>query len=165
MKSPHTTVRKIASTGFWIGVVGSKESLGRIVNDTITWWCLPAVAQPDDHLILYCARGTCAARAGAFGIFQITKMEPDDKAACSKYGSGSPFTSLVTPLVRVEVRRIKLFDTPLKLEDMRRDPVLGGAQFVRRNCQGTYFPLKRHEFLDIECKLESCQSKTSDNGK
>jgi hypothetical protein len=134
----------------WFGVVASKASLDRILNDSNVWWCLPDEVAIGDTVIMYCAHNASRKKQGVFGIFSVDFIDLENQSDCSSFGS-----FVGKKLIKVFLIRENIFDISLKLADMKRDSILANAQFIRRNCQGTYFEINETLSERIKYLLKS----------
>jgi hypothetical protein len=134
----------------WLGVVASRSSLDRIINDEKTWWCLPPIASVGDTVVMYCANNASRIKQGIFGFFHVTSISNDDSAECNQFGS---FPGI--KLVKIFISRDSLYEISLPLSEMKKDKFLYGEQFIRRNCQGTYFELTNSSVPRIKKMIEN----------
>ena len=136
--SPQVTA---ASSGGWLGVVGSRESLDRLLQDGEHWWCLPAGAQVGAFVAMYCTGQASKTQQGVFAVFRLEAFDAERNVECKRYGSSSGYGS--TAFARLSL--VKRVDPPLASKLLRSDPVLSTAQCVRRSFQGTFFALEARE--------------------
>lgn len=140
---------------YWIGVVGSREGVERLRGNDETWWCLSRRALAGDFLAIYVARHRLPSlpleETGFVAIYEILGPEPDRAADCRKFG-GASFGDEVPSPVKIALR--ERYAVSLRLADMKHDPILKNATFVRRSFQGTYFSATASEFSRIKRVLE-----------
>lgn len=130
---------------YWLGVVSSKEGYSRLVDNDNTWWCGSTAVEADDRIFMYCAKALSDKNSGVFSQFQVVGPDPTHAPDCRNFGS------TVGGLARepISIAIVKRYTTKLQLASMKKDVVLGSAQFIRRNCQGTMFSLSKTEFSRI----------------
>ncbi len=133
------TINKAEIESAWVGIVGSRSTLDRLLSEAHTWWCLPPNVKIGDILLMYCT-SKCPTHQGIFGIFEVSLIDATKASKCSGFGS---FVGV--KLNYVEINKVSIFETTLKLSYMKKDAILSSAQFVRRNCQGTYFSISQRE--------------------
>lgn len=143
---------------YWVGVVGSRDTVERLRTETETWWCAPKDAAAGDLLALYVARSKLKDlpenQGGIVAIFEIVGAALEQETECRRYGGGASGQTLAA--VRILVK--EKFSVSLKLADMKRDGRLSAAQFVRRSMQGTCFAASPQEFRRITSLLATLQS-------
>lgn len=104
-------------------------------------WCVPTDAATGDVIVLYCPRSVSASRQGVFAEAVISAppdMARKENSLCSGYG-----------LLYVPIKIQRRFPFPVTANDMKRDPLLSKSPFVRRNFQGTTFPLEEKLYKRI----------------
>lgn len=88
--SPQTTA---ASSAGWLGVVGARESLDRLLQDDEHWWCLPASAQVGAFVAMYCTGQASKSHQGVFAVFRLEAFDAERNVECKRYGSSSGYGS------------------------------------------------------------------------
>ena len=124
---------------YFLGVAGSKE-LSRS-DITEAFWCVPSIATIDDIILLYCPRSVDDKRQGVFAEARISRApsaNDQNNSRCSGYG-----------LLYVPIEVQRRFLSPVTAKDMKSDPVLKTASFIRRNFQGTSFQLQEASYKRI----------------
>jgi hypothetical protein len=91
------------------------------------------------------------ADGGISAIFEIVGPEPERAGDCRRFGGFGP----VPAPYRIALKA--RFAVSLKLADMRADPELARAPFVRRSFQGTCFSASPAQFRRIEGLLTGKQ--------
>jgi hypothetical protein len=127
----------------WIGVVGRKDSWERLQKASKSWWCLSREAGEGDKIAMYLTLSVSEADHGVFAFFVVRRIDPTRNQECRGFGSltvGGRFD------VFAEIVRVGKARAPVKLGDIKKDPMLRQAAFVRRNLQGTVFPLNENEY-------------------
>lgn len=134
---------------YWLGVASTREGIERLRNQGETWWCAPKKAMPGDLLAIYVAKHRLPEvpenEAGIVAVFEIVAPEPARASECKQFGGGFGRPIPVPFKIAVKER----FPLSLRLADMKQDPILATAQFVRRSFQGTIFAVSRAEFMRI----------------
>lgn len=130
---------------YWLGVAGN---LDRARTDgTATFWCLPIEARVNDLVLFYFPRAVSFADQGIFAEGVVTSVPSmtrrDDP--CAGYG----IRDHLGPLRHVNVAIRRRFRPALTTKDMKADPGLSGAKFMRRNFQGTTFRLDQAVYARI----------------
>lgn len=148
---------------YWIGVAGKPSSVARLDAESETWWCVPREAKSGDVLAMYCTASVGEGRQGIFAQYTILAFDPMKDSECKAYGSyaGFQMEGKNTRPCYATMRQTALYANPLSAAEMRRDPVLRGAGFVRRNFQGTFFVAKEAQFLRLTELLELKNRKRS----
>jgi hypothetical protein len=134
---------------YWVGVVGSRETVERLRTETETWWCAPKEATAGDLIALYVARSKLKDlpenQAGIVAIFEILGADAEREMDCRGFGGGMG-GQILAPIRIVAKEK---FAVSLKLADMRQDIRLSASQFVSRSFQGTCFAASAEEFQRI----------------
>jgi hypothetical protein len=141
MSHPSSPQTPQAISAGWLGVVGSRESLDRLLHDGEHWWCFPAVAQVGSFVAMYCTGQASKSHHGVFAVFRLEAFDAERNSECKRYGSSSGYGSTAFALLRL----VKRIDPPLASKLLRADPILSTAQCVRRSFQGTFFALEARE--------------------
>lgn len=119
----------------FLGIATSKKLTDP--ETTESFWCVPASAEKGDVILLYCPRSESTARQGVFAESVIeTEPSKENHFLCSGFGVGKE------SLWHVHIKIKRRFKPALTAADMKSDPVLMSAGFVRRNFQGTIFFLQ-----------------------
>lgn len=143
---------------YWLGVVGSRDTVARLRNENETWWCAPKEAVTGDLIALYVARSKLKDlpenHGGIVAIFEILGAEAARETDCRGFGGGMSGQILAPIKIAAKER----FAVSLKLADMRADPRLRMSQFVRRSFQGTCFVASPEEFARIQALLRRLQT-------
>ncbi len=147
------TINKAEIELAWLGVVGSRLTLDRLLSEAHSWWCLPPNVKIGNILLMYCTSQCSKTHQGIFGIFEVSLIDTTKASECSRFGSFGG-----VKLNYVELNKVSIFGTTLKLSYMKKDAMLSTAQFVRRNCQGTYFSISQRELTQIKKLLSPIQS-------
>lgn len=129
-----------------VGVIGTNESLERILGQGEIWWCVPQIADIGTLVIMYCTRHVSNIHQGMLGLYKLIDIDRERDIECRKYGASSGYSD--KPMYAT-LRRVKKFKRPLRLEVLRKNLVLTNAQFMRRNFQGTFFSVRKHELEEI----------------
>lgn len=134
---------------YFLGIAGSKALSGTDTTDA--YWCVPATAEKGDVILLYHPRSISYARHGVFAEAVISappSKQHKDNPLCSGYG-----------LLYVPIKIHRRFRLTVTAKDMKCDPILRVAPFVRRNFQGTSFRLEESHYKRIvkiaETKMEN----------
>lgn len=125
-------------SNYWLGVAGN---LGRARTDeTNTFWCLPIEAQVNDVVVFYFPRAVSFADHGVFAEGVVTSVPSMTKRdnPCAGYGDRDQ----LGPLRHVNVTITRRFRPALTTKDMKADPALAKANFMRRNFHGTTFRIE-----------------------
>lgn len=145
-------------TRYWIGVVGSRDTVERLRAEAETWWCAPKGAAAGDLFALYVARSKLKDlpedQGGIVAIFEIIGSAPEQESECRRYGGGSGGQTLAP----VKILAKQKFPVSLKLADMKLDDHLRAARFVKRSMQGTCFEATSQEFQRISTLLSAMNS-------
>ena len=143
---------------YWVGVVGSRDTVERLRTESETWWCAPKEAAAGGLIPLYAARSKLKDlpdnQGGIVAICEILGSDPDREMDCRSFGGGMSGQVLAPIGIAVKQR----FPISLKLADMRRDARLAAAQFVCRSFQGTCFAASAEEFQRIVSLLARLQA-------
>ena len=143
---------------YWIGVVGSRDTVERLRIEADTWWCAPKEAAAGDQFALYVARSKLKDlpenQGGIVAIFEIVGAAPEQESECRRYGGGTSGQTLVT----VRILAKEKFAVSLKLAEMKLDGHLRAAKFVKRSMQGTCFEATMPEFQRIKTLLSTLQT-------
>lgn len=143
---------------YWVGVVGSRDTVERLRIEAETWWCAPKEAAAGDLLALYVARSKLKElpenQGGIVAVFEIVGAAPEQESECRRYGGGAGAQILVPVKILVKEK----FSVSLKLADMKLDSQLRAAKFVRRSMQGTCFEATMQEFQRIITLLAAMQN-------
>jgi hypothetical protein len=130
---------------YWLGVISTKATLEQFTNNAENYWfCFPAEATVGDKFAIYVTRKVSEKLNGIQGTYSITSLNSSCNDKCRTFGlfnGGS--------LVYAELELQSLFPEHIKLVDLKRNPILGRSQAVRRNFQGTIFKLIGSEFKEI----------------
>lgn len=142
---------------YWIGVVGSRNTVERLRTEGETWWCAPKDAAAGDLFALYVARSKLKDlpenQGGIVAIFEIVGAAPEQELECRRYGGGSSGQALAP----VQILMKEKFSVSLKLAEMKLDGQLRAAKFVKRSMQGTCFEATVQEFQRIRTLLAAMQ--------
>lgn len=126
----------------FLGISTSRELTN--LETTESFWCVPLSAEKGDLILLYCPRSASGARQGVFAESVIeTAPGKGNDLLCSGYGISKESLRHV----RIKIKR--RFKPTVTAKDMKRDPVLMFAGFVRKNFQGTIFSLPDSLFKRI----------------
>lgn len=138
------------SRNYWFGVAGSDN----LRNSAITksWWCVPYNATEGDLILLYCPRSVSATRQGIFAEARVL-FSPHEKRKENSYCTGYGFGAK-TRLAYAEIEIVKRFAPTLTAKHMKTDPFLGRTDLVRRNFQGTTFPIELKTYQRMKLRLE-----------
>lgn len=135
---------------YWFGVAGSDNL--RNCDITKSWWCVPCNAAEGDLLLLYCPRSVSSARQGIFAEARVL-FPPHEKRKENSYCTGYGFGAK-TRLAYAEIEIITRFVPTLTAKHMKADPFLGRTNLVRRNFQGTTFPIELKTYQRMKLLLE-----------
>jgi hypothetical protein len=130
----------------WVGVIGTKPSLERVLADSTPWWCLPKAAVIGAFVAMYCTSTASTRGQGIFALYSLTGFESEHDEQCRRYGSTARIFGYPA-FARLALQ--KSLDQPLTWREMRLDPVLSSAQCVQRRFQGTFFRLRPVEVRRI----------------
>ncbi len=137
------------SRSVWFGVTGSDN----LRNSDLmkSWWCLPCNATEGDLVLLYCPRSVSAARQGIFAEARVL-LPPSEKRKENSYCTGYGFGGK-TRLAYAEIEIIERFVPTLTAKHMKSDPFLARTDLVRRNFQGTTFPIDEKTYQRMKSRL------------
>lgn len=133
---------------YWIGVVGTKQTLERFNNGESDWFCLPRSASLGDVIIMYATKKLARQNHGFFGVYKIVRLDPTSNQLCNKYGINQG------TLIHVDLLVINSFKNKITLPDLKSHPIHQNMSFVRRNAQGTSFSISEAEYAFILSKSQ-----------
>lgn len=148
---------------YWVGVAGRPSSIARLDAEPTTWWCVPREAQIGDELAMYCTASAAEERRGIFAIYEIRDFDSGKDLQCKEFGAfaGFQLDGRAARPCYAGMERKALFQIPLSVAAMRRDPILKEAAFLRRNFQGTFFAASPAQFARMKKLLVARNPKST----
>lgn len=136
----------------WLAIVGSVERVRSI--EAQPWWCVPIKARRGDNLLLYCPRSVSQSSQGIFAS-GIIDSDPSDKLPENVHCRGFGLSPQKGSLRYVTFSSIQRFNSPLTAKEMKLNPKLAFAPFIRRNFQGTAFLVESAFAAEILFQIHS----------
>ena len=134
-----------SNINYWLAI-GATDILGAQPG-SCTFWCLPSTATSEDRVYMYVPRGQCGRRHGICGLCSI-KAPPKGNHKLEHICR--PYTAYGKKLMYTELVVQHVYTNPLTAKMMKYDFQLSQANFVRRNFQGTLFPLSKSHAMHID---------------
>jgi predicted RNA-binding protein with PUA-like domain len=141
----------------WLGVVGSVQRT--LYFEKNPWWCFPTKAKKNDLVLMYCPRSVNVKLQGIFALCKLTRNpdNSDKNYYCSGFGLRAKYGGKGR-LFYAKLKFLKRYDETLTAKELKENPVFCKLPFVRRNFQGTCFPIEWPIFNKLVEILESKNS-------
>jgi hypothetical protein len=128
---------------YWLGIVGSKLTYGRLINGPEYWFCMPKACEIGDQIIMYSSRKAAGINSGIFGFYEVIEKDEQKNSLCSQYGY---LSGTGEKLVYIYLKKIKVVNTLVTFGMIKSNSTLVDTAYVRRQMQATYFQLHKREF-------------------
>jgi hypothetical protein len=135
---------------YWIGIIGSKASYTKFINEEKKWFCLPDNADAGDLIYIYFSKKAFK-KNGIYKLYEVISKNEQDYS-CKQYGG---FAIQYEALKKVNIELKKEFKKQMTAADMKTNPFLSASVFVRRNFQATYFEICEKKFEIIYKLIDS----------
>jgi len=128
---------------YWIGVIGSKDTVERFFSWTDSWFCLPSSCEIGDFVMMYASKKAAGIRSGIFAAYEIKNKDESKDGGCYRYGI---FSGTGERPAYVKLKIIEKFTNSISFKSIKLNSYLSQFVYVRRNFQATYFEISEKEY-------------------
>ena len=138
---------------YWIGIIGSKLTHQRFLDESDSWFCMPSTSEIGDYVLMYASKKSAGVKGGVFAVYQIFNKDESKDGDCRRFGI---FSGSGDRPIYVDLKLLDKFQKTISFQAIKAHNYLSTFSYVRRNFQATYFKISEKEykaFIALASKL------------